>query len=140
MRIPPPRVLFEVRPLIDDFSQEPPSSGRRFVARLRRLSPNPKLLWETETDHPGKALARRDMLSNIRSCLAFDAKVDNERFVKRIAADAREKVGPAPEPPIDLDAVLSGIHRKKRDWSRDQVLSLAVEFIFPETLAELEIA
>jgi hypothetical protein len=140
MRIAPPLVLFEVRPLVEDSALEPSSPGRRYVARLHRVAPNPRLLWETETRHPGRVAARRDILADIRRCLALSAEAEDERFKNRIRANARSRTGLAPEPPIDIDAVLEGICITKNDWSKDERLSLALELIFPNTLAELEVA
>jgi hypothetical protein len=112
MRIAPPTILFEVRPLVDNGQQGPAASDRRYVARLYRQEPNPQLLWETE----------------INDRLRADAKA---MMRKQIRVQAGE-LG------MNSNAIATAIEEELK-WSSDQALSLALEFIFPLTLAGIEL-
>jgi hypothetical protein len=140
MRIAPPDVFLEVRPLVDDPEGEGIAFDRRYVARLWRRAPSAALLWSTETDHVAPEAARSDMLADIQRCLDFEARAAQKRFRHRIRANARGRVGPAPDPGIVLDEVIRSIQVTMPKWSPDQGLSLALELIFPTTLAELDLA
>jgi hypothetical protein len=112
VRIAPPGVIFEVRPLVDDGQQGLTTRGRRYVARLYRQESNPQLLWETETD----------------KSLPTDAMVAMRRQINTQAGELG----------LDIDAIATAI-KEELKWSADQALSLALEFVFPATLAGTEL-
>jgi hypothetical protein len=111
MKIPVPIVAFDFEPLVPDPCGS--TLGRGYVARLRRTAPNPRILWETETDAFMVHFARASM--------------------RREIARQADELG------FDIDAIVRGIKSALSDWSEDQVMSLALEFIFPATLASAQL-